>query len=341
MSNSTNRQFYLHQRPTATPTEDDIRRRDVPVPELADGQFLIRNQYFSLDPAIRGWMSDEPSYMPPIELGAPIRCTTVGEVVASKHPDFSEGDAVFGVNAWEDYSVSDGYFMARVPDDNRYPLHYYLSILGAVGLTAYYGVTQAAGIHKPGETLLMSAAAGAVGSVGGQIAKLLGCRVVGLAGSDDKCQWITDDLGFDAAINYKTCGDIEKAIHGACPEGVDIYFENVGGDILEGALMNMNHSGRIVFCGAISAYNGDGKIPGPQNWWQVLARGLTVQGFLVSDYLEQWPEGIAQLSQWLDEGRIQFREEIDKGFENTLQSYLKLFDGSNKGKLIMDVSESF
>ncbi len=334
-----NRQFYLHSRPTGTPSAAEIRRRDIAVPALKDGEFLIRNRYLSLDPAIRGWMSAEPSYMPPIALDAPIRCTTAGEVVASNHADFSPGDPVFGINAWEDYSISNGYFMAKAPTDNRYPLHYYLSIFGAVGMTSYFGVSAAAGIKKPGETLLMSAAAGAVGSVGGQIAKIMGCRVVGLAGSDDKCRWITEELGFDGAINYRTCGPLQDAIAAACPEGVDIYFDNVGGDILDAALMNLNHSARVVFCGAISAYNGNGKVPGPANWWQVLAQGVTVQGFLVSDYLDQWPAGIAQLGQWLDTGKIQFREQIDNGFENTLDSYLKLFDGRNQGKLIMDIRD--
>lgn len=332
-----NRQFYLHQRPASAPTTEDVRLREEPIRPLEDGEFLIRNHYLSLDPAIRGWMSAEPSYMPPIALGSAIRCTTVGEVVASKHPDYQQGDFVVGINAWETYSISNGYFMAKVPTDNRYPRHYYLSIFGAVGLTAYFGIVEAARIKKPGETLLMSAGAGAVGSLGGQIARLKGCKVVGMAGSDEKCRWITEELGFDGAINYKTCGPLEEAIAKACPDGVDMYFDNVGGDILDAALMNLNHNARVVFCGAISAYNGDGKILGPRNWWQVLARGVTVQGYLVSDYLEQWPTAITQMSQWLDAGKIQFREEIDQGFDNILSSYLKLFDGRNQGKLIMDI----
>ncbi|GIX31271.1 MAG: NADP-dependent oxidoreductase [Porticoccaceae bacterium] len=339
MNEGVNRQFYLHRRPTGRPTAEEVRRRDAPVPQPAEGQLLVRNYYLSLDPAIRGWMSAEPSYLPPIALGDPIRATTVGEVVESRHPDFAPGEFVVGLHAWEDYSLSDGTFLMKVPADGKYPLHYYLSILGAVGLTPYFAITETAEIRRPGETLLMSAAAGAVGSVGGQIAKILGCRVVGIAGSDEKCAWITEELGFDAAINYKTCGDLVKAIADACPEGVDIYFDNVGGAILDAALLNMVHGGRIVFCGAISAYNGDGKVPGPLNWWQVLARALTVRGYLVSDFFPRWPEGIAQMSRWLDEGRIRFREEIHRGFENTLEVFLELFDGANTGKLIMDIRE--
>jgi len=334
VSQDTNRQFYLHQRPTGTPTRDDVRLREVPVPEPGDGQVVIRNKYFSLDPAIRGWMDDTPSYLPPIELGAVVRSTVVGEVIASRHPAFSVGDAAVGLTGWEEYSMASGDALARVPADGRFPLHYYVNILGAVGLTPYFGVLDA-GKPQPGETLLMSAAAGAVGSVGGQIAKLKGCRVVGLAGSDEKCAWITDELGFDAAINYKTCGPMVDAIKTACPEGVDIYFDNVGGDILDAALLNLNAGARIVFCGAISGYNSAEPVPGPYNWWQILARRVTVQGFLVSHYVDRFPEGIAEMGEWVEQGKIKFREQIVDGFENTFDTFLKLFDGSNEGKLII------
>lgn len=336
MSTSVNRQFYLHQRPRGEPSGADVRRRDLPVPQPAEGELVIRNHYFSLDPAIRGWMSDTPSYMPPIPVGSAITSTTLGEVVASRHPDYRVGDLVYGINAWEDYSLSTGYFLAKVPADNKYPPHYYLSIFGAVGLTPYFGVIEA-GRARAGETLLMSAAAGAVGSIGGQIGKILGCRVVGLAGSDEKCRWITEDLGFDAAINYKTCGPLVDAIAKACPEGVDIFFDNVGGEILDAALLNLNSHARVVFCGAIASYDSAEPVPGPYNWWQILARSAVVQGYLVSNYLDRFPQGVGQLAQWLDEGRIQFREEIVDGFENTFTAFRRLFDGSNQGKLIIRV----
>ena len=338
MSVSVNRQFYLHQRPHGEPTSDDIRRRDVPIPEPGTGELVIRNHYFSIDPAIRGWMSDTPSYMPPIGIGDPITSTTVGEVVASRHPDYRPGELVYGINAWEDYSLSTGYFLSKVPAGNRYPLHYYLSIFGAVGLTPYFGVIEA-GRARAGETLLMSAAAGAVGSIGGQIARILGCRVVGLAGSDAKCQWITEELGFDAAINYRTCDSLTEAIATACPQGVDIFFDNVGGEILDAALLNLNSHARIVFCGAISTYDSPGPVPGPYNWWQILARSAIVQGYLVSNYVDRFPEGVAQLSRWLDDGRIQFREEIVDGFENTFTTFRRLFDGTNQGKLIIHIDD--
>lgn len=334
MSADNNRQFYLHQRPKGTPTTDDVRLREQPLAPLAEGEVRVRNAYLSIDPAIRGWMDDIPSYLPPIELGAPIRSTAVGEVSESRHPDFTEGDRVVGLLGWETFSTAGGDTLAKLPADDRFPLHYYVNILGAVGLTPYFGVLDA-GQAKAGDTLLMSAAAGAVGSVGGQIAKIQGCRVVGLAGSDAKCDWITSELGFDAAINYKTCGPIADAIAKACPEGVDVYFDNVGGEILDGALLNLNHGARIVFCGAISGYNSAEPVPGPYNWWQILARSVTLQGYLVSNYIDRFPEGMAQLGEWVEQGRIKFREEIVEGFDNTFDTFLKLFDGSNTGKLII------
>ena len=336
MENAINRQFYLHQRPAGMPSTSDVRRRDAAIPRPRDGEVLIRNRYFSLDPAIRGWMSDTPSYLPPIPLGQAITSTTLGDVVQSRHPDFREGDVVYGLNAWEDFSAAPGSYLMKVPPENRFPLHYYLSVFGAVGMTSYFGILEA-GKPRPGETVLISAAAGAVGSVAGQIAKILGCRVVGLAGTDAKCRWITDDLGFDAAINYRDCGPLTEAIAGACPEGVDVYFDNVGGAILDAALMNPKDHARIVFCGAISGYNAAEPVPGPYNWWQILARSVTVQGFLVSNHVAQFPQGVARMSEWVAAGRIRFQEQIVDGFENTLAAFLTLFDGTNTGKLIVRV----
>lgn len=331
------KQYYLHQRPNGATTDNDVKVRHVDVDGLADGQILIKNEYFSLDPAIRGWMSDEPSYMPPIELGDVIRSSTVGTVVESTHADFAVGDEVYGLNGWEEYSLSDGYFITKVPKDNQFPLHYYLSVFGAVGLTAYFGIKDAAQL-KPGDTLLMSAAAGAVGSLGGQLAKNMGCHVVGLAGSDDKCQWLTNDLGFDAAINYKTeSGNLNAAIAAACPQGVDVYFDNVGGEILDAALLNINSNARIVFCGSISTYNASEPVPGPYNWWQVLAKSATVQGFLISNYLDQFEAGASAIAALLNEDKIQFKYDIVEGFDNTLSAFHKLFDGSNTGKLMLKV----
>ena len=331
------KQYYLHQRPNGPTTDNDVKVRTVEVDGLAEGELLIKNEYFSLDPAIRGWMSDEPSYMPPIELGDVIRSSTVGTVVESRHPDFGVGDIVYGLNGWEEYSLSVGYFLTKVPENNPFPLHYYLSAFGAVGLTAYFGIHDAAEL-KPGNTLLMSAAAGAVGSLGGQLAKNMGCRVVGLAGTDDKCQWLKDDLGFDAVINYKTVkGNLSAAIAAACPEGVDVYFDNVGGEILDAALLNINSNARIVFCGSISTYNASEPVPGPYNWWQILAKSATVKGFLISNYFPQFEEGASAIAALLTEDKIQFKYEIVDGFDNTLSAFHKLFDGSNTGKLMLKV----
>ena len=328
-------QYYLEQRPQGPATDEDVKVRTVEVEALNEGQLLIKNDYFSLDPAIRGWMSDEPSYMPPIELGDVIRSSTVGTVVESRHPDFAKGDIVYGLNGWEEYSLSDGYFLTKVPKDSSFPLHYYLSVFGAVGLTAYFGITDAADL-KPGETLLMSAAAGAVGSLGGQLAKNMGCRVVGLAGSEEKCQWLKEDLGFDAVINYKTeQGRLNDAIADACPDGVDVYFDNVGGEILDAALLNLNSNARVVFCGSISSYNANEPVPGPYNYWQILAKSATVKGFLISSYFERFEEGALAVAELLEGGKIEFRDEIIEGFGNTLTAFNKLFDGSNKGKLML------
>ncbi len=334
MSEQTNRQFYLHQRPRGVPTREDVRLREVPIAEPGPGEVLIRTHYLSLDPAIRGWMDDIPSYLPPIPLGEPVRSTGIGEVVASRHDGFKPGDLAVGLLGWQEYALVPGDGLAPAPNDGRFPSHYYVNMLGAVGLTPYFAVLEV-GKPKPGETLLMSAAAGAVGSIGGQIAKIAGCRVVGLAGSDEKCRWIREELGYDAAINYKTCGPMEQAIREACPEGVDIYFDNVGGEILDAALMNLNKNARVIFCGAIANYNSTEPPPGPYNWWQILARSVTVQGYLISDYFDRFPEGIARMGDWIEQGRIHFREEIVEGFENTFDTFLKLFDGSNQGKLII------
>lgn len=333
-----NREFILKQRPQGIPTSADVVLAESPMPAPGDGEILVRNHYFSLDPAIRGWMDDTPSYLPPIPLGHAVRSTTLGTVVASRHPDFAEGDHVTGLMGWAEYSCVPAAYAGKIPVQSEFPPHYFLNILGAVGMTAYFGILDTAA-PAPGKTLLMSAAAGAVGSVGGQIAAVHGCRVVGLAGSDEKCDWICSELGFDAAINYRSCGPLNEAIAAACPEGVDIFFDNVGGETLDAALLNLNAGARIVFCGSISTYNSPDPVPGPYNWWQILARSATVQGFLVSNYVDRFPEGIAGMSDLLRNGKVSFREDIVDGFDNTLDAFHKLFDGSNRGKLILRLDD--
>lgn len=314
--------------------------REVPVRHAGPGEVLLENIYLSMDPAIRGWMSEKVSYFEPIALGEAIRGSTLGRVVESQHPGFNVGDYAVGIacNAWEDYTLADPEQIYKVDAEAGFPLSYHLSIYSAVGLTPYFGILEI-GKPKPGETVLVSAAAGAVGSLAGQIARIQGCRVVGIAGSDEKCRWIVDDLGFDAAINYKTCGDITRAINDACPEGVDIYFDNVCGEILDGALLNINNFARIVFCGAIAQYNTETPVPGPYNYWQIVARSATVQGFLALTYKDRFPEAIEHIQRWLDNGQLHFREDVVDGMENTLEAFSRLFSGENKGKLMVKLRD--
>ena len=254
MSETMNRQYYLASRPVGVPTEEDVPFRDVPLAEPGPGEVVIRNLYISLDPAIRGWMGDGPNYIEPIALGDAVRSTVIGRVVRSSSPDFAVGDVALTMGGWEQYTTVPAQMLNKLDESNGIPLSHFLGVLGPTGLTAYFGLLDVAQ-PKSGDTLLVSGAAGAVGSVVGQIAKMQGCRVVGMAGNDEKCAWLTQELGFDAAINYKTCGDYQSAIAAACPEGVDVYFDNVGGEILEAALLCLNQFGRVAVCGWISSYN--------------------------------------------------------------------------------------
>jgi len=335
-----NRQLYLESRPEGVPNEKDIRMRSVSLCRPGPGQVLLQNLYLSMDPAIRGWMSDKPSYMPPIALGDVVRSSTLGRVVESGHPDFQIGDIVVGLaaNGWEDFSLTAGEQLDHIQPDPRFPLSHYLSVFSAVGLTPYFGVLD---IGKPrqGETMLVSAAAGAVGSLAGQIAKIKGCRTVGLVGSDEKCRWIVEELGYDCAINYKTSENLAKTIAEVCPTGVDCYFDNVGGEVLDAALLNMNSFGRVVFCGAIAQYNTEQPVPGPFNYWQILARSLTVRGFISPEFKDRFGEGIEEMSTWIADGRLVFAEDIVEGLENTLDAFSRLFTGANRGKLMVKVRD--
>ena len=333
-----NRQILLRARPRGLPASTDFEYREVPVPEPGPGEFVVRNDYLSLDPAIRGWMSDAPSYMPPIGLGEVMRGTTVGEVVASRNDAFSPGDRVVGLHGWEDYSVGrGGGFDSKLPPELDVPPTWFLSVLGAVGMTAYFGLLET-GRPRAGETVLVSAAAGAVGSLVGQIARLEGCRTVGIAGGPDKCRMLREEFGFDAALDYKAGGDLQAAIADAAPDGVDVYFENVGGAILDAALMNLNVRARIVVCGLISIYNAEKPVPGPYNLWQLLVKRARMEGFLIADWVGRFPEGIGQMADWLQSGHIHHREHIEPGLVDAPRTFLKLFDGSNHGKLIVDLS---
>ena len=330
-----NRRFTLVRRPVGTPVADDFRLETAETPALAPGEVLIRNVYASLDPAIRGWLDDAPSYMPPVALGDPVRATTIGTVAASANPDFAPGDWVLGLNAIEDYSVAvPGGFTQKIDAAAVPSATNYLSVFGAVGLTAYFGLLEV-GKPRPGETVLVSGAAGAVGSLVGQIARLHGCRTIGIAGGPAKCARLTDRYGFDAAIDYrgKSEAELSDAIRAVAPDGVDVVFENVGGIILDAALMNLRDGARIALCGLISEYN---SAPvGVRNLWQLIVHSASINGLLVRDFVPRFGEGAAVMAGWLAAGKLVFDEDIEDGIDNAFPAFMKLFSGANDGKLIL------
>lgn len=303
------------------------------IPELKEGEVLLRSKYVSVDPYLRGRMSDAPSYVEPFELHKPIVSGIVAEVLESKNSTFSTGDYVSGMLHWKEIQVAKVDGLIQV-DAEKAPLSAYLGILGMTGLTAYLGLTEI-GKPKKGETLLVSGAAGAVGSVVGQIGKILGLRVVGIAGTDEKVQMLKTEFGFDEAINYHTTKNMNDAIAKACPEGVDIYFDNVGGEISEAVFFNINKFSRTVNCGAISIYNNTEMPKSISVQPFLVKKSSSMQGFIVFDYADKHPEGIIQLSEWLHQGKLKYTETIKEGFENIPQAFLDLFEGKNKGKMII------
>lgn len=335
-----NRRFLLVRRPNGEPVQADFSLVTEPAPELADGEFLIRNHYASLDPAIRGWMDDAPSYMPPIPLGAPVRASTVGIVEASKAEGFTPGQWVMGLNGIEDYSVGTIGGFTQPIDASLVPsVTNYLSVLGAVGMTAYFGYIDVCE-PKPGDVVLVTGAAGAVGSLVGQIAKIKGAsKVIGIAGGPEKCAKLTDRYGFDAAIDYrgKDVTALTAAIRAEAPDGVDIIFENVGGDILDAGLNNLRHGACIGLCGLISEYNSVEKI-GARNIWQLIVHRASIRGLLVADYIVRFAEGGAEMATWLQQGKLIADEHVDEGIENSFDAFMRLFAGSNQGKMILKIA---
>ena len=309
--------------------------RTEPVPEPGEGQFLVRVMYISLDPAMRGWMNDARSYVPPVGIGEVMRAGGVGRVVASRHPDFAVGNHVSGVFGVQDYALSDGRGVVRVSAETA-PLPKYLSMLGMPGMTAYFGLLD---IGRPveGETVVVSAAAGAVGQVVGQIAKIRGCRVVGIAGGEEKCRFIVDDLGFDAAVDYKN-EDVRAALRERCPDRVNVYFDNVGGEILDTVLTRLARHARIVICGSISQYNNEGPARGPANYMALLVDRARMEGFLVFDYAKRYPEAAKEMAGWMAEGRLKSVEDMVTGMEQFPATLLRLYSGANFGKLILSVA---
>jgi NADPH-dependent curcumin reductase CurA len=335
-----NRRFLLSLRPAGTPRPDDFLLVETPIPQPADGSFVVRNRYASLDPAQRGWMDDVPSYMPPIKLGDPVRATTVGQVHSSANPDFAVGDWVMGLNGIEDYSlVASGGFTQKIDISHSPSPSFFLSGMGAVGLTGYFGLIEV-GKPRRGETVLVSGAAGAVGSAVGQIAKIKECRTIGIAGGPVKCRRLVSDYQFDVAIDYhgKSVTALSAEIAAAAPGGVDIVFENVGGDILDAALMNLAPKARVILCGLICEYNcAEGKL-GARNIWQLIVKQATMHGFLIMDYVPRFAEGGAQIARWIGEGRMRIDEDIVEGIENAYAAFMKLFSGGNQGKLILKIA---
>ncbi|TNF03908.1 MAG: NADP-dependent oxidoreductase [Gammaproteobacteria bacterium] len=335
--NETNRVWRLRKRPVGDITDDVLSLENEAIPEPGEGEILFRLNYLSLDPTNRIWMSDMEQYMEPVALDAPMRGVVCGTVIKSNTPEFKEGDIVSGIGTWADYQIGSSASVGLLGDTGDVPVIDAFGTLALVGPTAYFCLLDI-GDPKPGETVVVSTAAGAVGSLVGQIAKIKGCRAVGLTGSDDKCRWITEDLGYDAAINYKT-QDVGKALAEACPNGIDVYYDNVGGKILDECLKLMNLHGRIPTCGLISQYNATEPVPGPYNYGLILMHRLKIQGFIILDYMDRYPEATEALIGWMKEGKLKARLDVADGLENALQAVKKLYTGDNMGKLMVRVKD--
>lgn len=336
----SNQQFRLAARPVGLPKDSDWQRTSEPVRELADGEILVKVLYLSLDPAMRGWMNEGKSYIPPVGINEVMRAGGIGRVVDSKSPKFAVGDFVSGATGVQEYWVGAADDKAAAfykVDPKAAPLPKYLNALGMPGMTAYFGLLEV-GQPKPGETVVVSGAAGAVGQTVGQVAKQHGCRVVGIAGGKDKCDFVVNELGFDACIDYKG-GSVKDGLKQHCPKGVDVYFDNVGGDILDAVLTRINRKARIVICGAISQYNNTTPVKGPANYLSLLVNRARMEGIVVFDWADRYHEGAAQMAQWMKEGNFKTREDIVEGIENFPQTLLMLFEGRNFGKLILKVAD--
>jgi len=331
----TNRQFRLAARPVGLPQRSDWTFTEAPVPDPADGEVLVRVLYVSLDPAMRGWMNDAKSYLPPVALGEVMRAGGVGRVDASRNPRFAVGDFVVGTFGVQEYALGNGRGMHRV-DPALAPLPAYLNALGMPGMTAYFGLLDV-GKPQPGNTVVVSGAAGAVGSLVGQIARVKGCRAIGIAGGPAKCAYLVHELGFDAAIDYKS-ESVRARLADHCPDGIDVYFDNVGGDILDAALARLAMRARVVICGAISQYNSTTGVRGPANYLSLLVNRASMTGMLVFDYADRYAEGMAAMSGWLADGRVKAREDVVGGLDNFPEALLMLFKGTNDGKLVLEIA---
>ena len=330
-----NKTIILEKRPIGKPQLSDFKFTDTELPQIGANEVLLKTSLVSVDPYLRGRMSDAKSYSAPFQLQQPISSGIVAEVLESNNVAYTKGDYVSGLLEWKEFQKSEGKGLLKV-DPAKAPLSAYLGVLGMTGLTAYLGLTEI-GKSKKGETLVVSGAAGAVGSVVGQIGKLLGCRVVGIAGTDEKAEMLKAKYGFDAAINYTTTSNMREAIATACPDGVDVYFDNVGGEITDGVLANINQLARIIICGSISVYNETSVPMGPRVETTLIKNSALMQGFIVSNYAAKFPEAIIRLSSWLQAGKLTYSETIIDGFDQIPQAFIGLFEGQNNGKMIVKI----
>lgn len=340
MNPTSNRQWLLKKRPDREVGSEHFEMVTSPIPTPADGEILVKNLYLSFEPAQRGWLNDLPSYVPAVRIGEVMRSAAVGRVLESRNPAYQPGNLVQGTFGWQDYIATDGSGMfpvSKIADD--VPVTYPLHIYGITGMTAYFGMT-AIGKPRQGDLVVISGAAGATGSIAGQIAKLHGCTVVGIAGGAKKCQWLVDEANFDAAIDYKN-QDIGERLKELCKNKVDVFFDNVGGPALDHVLANLSIGAKVVLCGGISSgYHGQDLPPGPRNYMQLVIRRATMQGFLVLDYLDQFADGIAQMKTWVEGGRICVREDIVEGLENCPKTLSGLFLGKNFGKQLLKIDDN-
>jgi NADPH-dependent curcumin reductase CurA len=329
----TSREVRLKERPEGAPETRHFELAEVEVPDPAEGQLLVRNLFMSVDPYMRGRMRDVKSYAPPFQVGRVMDGGAVGQVVASRHPGFAEGDHLVGMQGWRECYLTDGAGQRKVDPTLGAPLSAYLGVLGMPGMTAYVGLLDI-GKPQPGETVMVSAAAGAVGSLVGQIARIRGCRAVGSAGSPEKVAHLTGDLGFDAAFDYKT-RDLHEALAGTCPDGIDVYFDNVGGAMLEAVLLHMRPFGRIPVCGMISQYNATEPPPGPRTLINIVSKRLLLKGFIVSDHADRMGDFQRDVAGWLAEGRIRYDETVVDGIEHAADAFIGLLAGENTGKMLV------
>lgn len=332
---TANKQILLAARPAGFPRESDFRLVESPMPQPAEGEVLLRVTYVSVDPYMRGRMRDVVSYAEPVKIGEVMTGGAVAEVVESRNPVYQAGDIVEGMLGWQQYAVSSGAELRKI-DPSLAPVSTALGVLGMPGLTAYFGLLDICD-PRPGETVVVSGAAGAVGTLVGQIAKIRGCRVVGVAGSDEKVRYLLNDLGFDAAFNYKTTSDYLKKLAGLCPDGIDVYFDNVGGAITDAVLMLINIKARVSICGQISQYNLEKPERGPRLLWTLIVKRARMEGFLVFEYADRYQEGLTQMARWLKEGKIKYREQFAEGIENVPSAFIGMLGGANIGKQLVRI----